>query len=252
MSGAELKDKIAIVTGGGNGIGRGIALAFARAGAHVVVASRNQQNLDAVAAEIESLGRESLAIRTDVCDQDMMAGLVGGTVEKFGRLDIMVNNAGVGDTLRMSRPEELSVEGWRATIDLNLTGTFMGCVEAGKVMIGQQYGKIVNMSSVVGRYANGLMSDYSASKAAINNLTASLAYAWAEHNINVNAIVAGAIVTEKYHTKVKREDADGKPIPQLKLPGTIDDVADMAIFLGSDRSRHISGEALGLMGVNRN
>jgi len=247
----ELKDKIAIVTGSGNGIGRGIALAFAKAGAHVVVASRNQQNLDQVAGEIEALDRESLAIRTDVCDEEMVANLVNQTVEKFGRLDIMVNNAGAGDTLRVGKPEDLPLEGWKATIELNLTGTFICSIAAGKVMIGQKYGKIINISSVVARYANGFMPDYSAAKAGVNSLTASLAQAWANHNINVNAIVAGAIHTEKYHTKVKRENEDGTPIPPLKLPGFIDDVVNMALFLGSDQSNHVSGEALGLMGVNR-
>ena len=116
----------------------------------------------------------------------------------------------------------LSLAG-KVAIELNLTGTFIGSIAAGKVMIGQQYGKIVNMSSVVGRYPNGLMADYSASKAGINSLTASLAYAWADHNINVNAIVAEAIVTGKYHTRVKRENADCTSIPHLKLPGNIDD-----------------------------
>lgn len=251
MSEFELKDKIAIVTGSGNGIGRGISLAYAKAGAHVVVASRNQQNLDKVAAEIEALGRESLAIRTDVCDEEMVANMVSRTVERFGRLDIMVNNAGAGDSLRVGKPEDLPLEVWKATIDLNLTGTFICSIAAGKIMIGQKSGKIVNISSVVGRYANGFMPDYSAAKAGVNNLTASLALAWAIHNINVNAIVAGAIHTEKYHTKVKRENEDGTPIPPLRLPGFIDDVANMAIFLGSDQSNHISGEALGLMGVNR-
>ncbi len=252
MIGLELKDRIAIVTGSGNGIGRGIALAYANAGAHVVVASRNQENLDAVAGEITALGSEAMAIRTDVCDEHMVASLVDATVERFGRLDILVNNAGVGDTLRVGKPEELSVEGWRATIDLNLTGTFICSTAAGRVMIGQKYGKIVNISSVVSRYANGHMADYSASKAGVNSLTASLAYAWADHNINVNAIVAGAIVTEKYHTGVKRETADGSAIPALKLPGEIDDVTSLAVFLGSDQSKHISGETMGLMGVNRN
>jgi NAD(P)-dependent dehydrogenase (short-subunit alcohol dehydrogenase family) len=252
MPGTELQDKTAIVTGGGNGIGRGIALAYAQAGAHVVVASRNQEHLDEVAGEITALGRESMAIRTDVCNVDMVANLVGSTVDRFGRLDILVNNAGVGDTLRVGKPEDLPVEGWRATIDLNLTGTFICSIEAGKVMIRQQHGKIVNISSVVSRYANGHMPDYSAAKAGVNSLTASLAYAWADHNINVNAIVAGAIVTEKHHTQVKREREDGSPIPPLKLPGDIADVASLAVFLGSDQSKHISGEALGLMGVNRN
>jgi NAD(P)-dependent dehydrogenase (short-subunit alcohol dehydrogenase family) len=252
MAQFELTDKIAIVTGSGNGIGRGIALAYATAGANVVVASRNRENLERVATEIKEKGRESLAIPTDICDEEQVAGLVRQTLDKFGRLDIMVNNAGVGDTLRVGKPEDLPLTNWKATIELNLTGTFICSIAAGKVMIGQKHGKIVNISSVVSRYANGFMPDYSASKAGVNSLTASLAYAWANHNINVNAIIAGAILTEKYHTKVKRVNDDGTPIPSLKLPGNIADVTNMAIFLGSDLSNHISGETLGIMGVNRN
>ena len=252
MSQFQLTDKIAIVTGSGNGIGRGIALAFADAGADVVVASRNQANLDKVAAEIRSRGRESLAIPTDVCNEEQVENLIRQTVERFGRLDIMVNNAGVGDTLRAGRPEELPLEAWKATLELNLTGTFICCKAAGKVMIEQQGGKIVNISSVVGLHANAMLPDYSASKAGVNNLTVSLAHAWAHHNVYVNAIVPGAILTEKFHTHVARVDEDGSPLPSLKIPGNIDDVANMAIFLASDASNHTSGETLGIMGVNRN
>ena len=184
MSKYDLKDKIAIVTGGGRGIGKGIALEYAKVGANVVVASRNRENLEEVAAEIKALGRESLVAVTDVTIPEQVSNMVKETVDRFGRIDILVNNAGVGDTLRWVKVEELSPEAWRATIDLNLTGTFLCGIAAAKVMIAQKRGKIVNISSVVGIDAVPKMPDYSASKAGVINLTMSMATEWAQHNIN--------------------------------------------------------------------
>ena len=126
----QLTDKIAIVTGGGRGIGKGIALEYARVGANVVVASRNRENLEEVAAEIKALGRESLVAVTDVTIPEQVDNLVKQTVDRFGRIDILVNNAGVGDTLRGGKVEELSPEAWRAAIDLNLTSQFLCSIAA--------------------------------------------------------------------------------------------------------------------------
>ncbi len=251
MSRYDLEDKVAIVTGGGRGIGKGIALEYARAGANVVVASRNRENLDKVAAEIKDLGRESLVVVTDVTVAEQVETLIKQTVDTFGRIDILVNNAGVGDTLRWVKVEELSPEAWKATIDLNLTGTFICGTAAAKVMIAQNKGKIVNISSVVGIDAVPKMPDYSASKAGVINLTMSMAMAWAQHDINVNSIAPGAIVTEKHHRDAEREAADGTPLPRLRLPGSPEDVAHLAVFLASEASDHISGEIIGVRGIVR-
>ena len=248
---SELKDKIAVVTGGGTGIGRAISLALAEAGVNVVVASRNQENLDKVAAEIKALGTASLAISTDTRDEARVQDMMSKTVERFGRIDIMVNNAGVGRIVS-PRPEQLSAEIWRDVVDLNLTGTFIGSAAAARVMIEQKGGTIVNISSVVSRHPNPMVIAYSAAKAAVNNLTVSLANAWAKHNIRVNAIIPGSIVTEKYHLDVPREAEDGTPLPPLTIPGSVDDVANMALFLASDASRHVSGECMGVMGIMKN
>ena len=247
----ELMGKIAIVTGGGRGIGKGIALEFAKAGANIVIASRNRENLEKVAAEIRDIGRESLVVPTDVCIQEQVENMVKQTIDRFGRIDILVTNSGVGDALRMSKMEELSPEAWRATIDINLTGTFICSTAVGKVMIEQKKGKIVNIASVVGLYANPTLSDYSASKAGVINLTRSLALAWAQHNINVNGIAPGAIYTEKHHQNTKTANDDGTPIPRLLLPGNTGDVANLALFLASEESDHISGETIGIMGIRR-
>ena len=248
---SELKDKIAVVTGGGTGIGRAISLALAEAGVNVVVASRNQENLDKVAAEIKALGTASLAISTDTRDEARVQDMMSKTVERFGRIDIMVNNAGVGRIVS-PRPEQLSAEIWRDVVDLNLTGTFIGSAAAARVMIEQKGGTIINISSVVSRHPNPMVIAYSAAKAAVNNLTVSLANAWAKHNIRVNAIIPGSIVTEKYHLDVPREAEDGTPLPPLTIPGSVDDVANMALFLASDASRHVSGECMGVMGIMKN
>jgi len=247
----ELKDKIAIVTGSGTGIGRGIALELARAGANVVVASRNRENLEKVAAEIRALGRESLVVPTDVCIPEQVDNMVKQTVDRFGRVDILVNNAGVGDTLRWSQIEDLSPEAWRATIDLNLTGTFICSRAVGKVMIEQKRGKIVNIASVVGIDATPKMPHYGASKAGVINLTKTMATAWAQYDINVSAIAPGAIVTERHHRDAKRVTDDGTPLPRLQLPGNPEDVGYLAVFLASEASDHISGELIGIRGIVR-
>lgn len=156
MSRFELKDKIAIVTGGaGGGIGKRVALAYAEAGADVVVASRNQANLDKVAAEIRSLGRESLAVATDICVPEQIDNMVKQTVARFGRIDILVNNA--GGVFSFQIPEMIPLEEWNDTVTLNLTGTFLCSVAAGKVMIGQKHGKIINVSSGAGPGGTALL-----------------------------------------------------------------------------------------------
>ena len=194
MSQFELKDKIAIVTGGGTGIGKAIALEFAKVGANVVVASRKQENLDKVAAEIKSLGRESLAIATDIRVPEQVDSMVKQTVDKFGRIDILVNNAGAA--LHFKKAEELSPDEWTAGITLNLTSVFLCSVAAGKVMMQQKSGKIINISSVAGMISVPLFPHYGAAKAGVINLTETLADGWGQYNIHVNCIVPGLTATE--------------------------------------------------------
>jgi NAD(P)-dependent dehydrogenase (short-subunit alcohol dehydrogenase family) len=250
MSLFELKDKSAIVTGGGTGIGKGIALELARAGANVVVASRKRKNLEKVAAEIRDLGRESLVVPTDVCIPEQVDNMIKQTVDRFGRLDILVNNAGVGDALRGSKVEELPLDAWKATIDLNLTGTFICSIAAARVMIEQNGGKIVNISSCVGIDPFPRLANYGAAKAGVINITKSMAAEWAQHNINVNSISPGAIVTEKSHRNWETVTADGTPIPQLRLPGSPKDVGHLVVFLASEASSHITGETFEIKGAS--
>ena len=251
MSQFELKDKVAIVTGGGSGIGKSIALEFARVGAKVVVGSRKQENLDKVAEEIKAIGGESLAIATDVRVPEQVDNLVKQTVDKFGKLDIMVNNAGASFPIAV---EELSPNGWDTIININLKGTFLCSVAAGKVMIQQKSGKIINISSVAGINGSPRMAHYGAAKAGVINLTKTLAVEWAPYNINVNCIAPGMIETEGVRAQqiltTERAEDDTQAVP-LQLPGRTEDVAYLALFLASEASDHISGETMVIKGVSR-
>jgi len=243
MSIFELQDKIAIVTGGAGGIGSSIAMEYARAGANVVVASRKQANLDKVAAEIKALGRESLAIATDVCIPEQVDNMVKQTMDRFGRIDIMVSCAGSG--LHMKKPEELTPDEWNAGIALNLTGPFLCDIAAGKVMMEQKSGKIINISSTAGINLNPSMAHYAAAKAGLINLTKTLALSWAPHNINVNCIAPGFTATEgirRMGIVPPDKNEDGTPIPPLLRIPEPENIADLAVFLASQASDHITGE----------
>jgi len=251
MSKYELQDKIAIVTGGAGGIGTCIAIGYAKAGANIVVASRNQESLDKVAIEIKSLGRESLAIATDITIPEQVDNMVKQTVDKFGRVDILVNNAG-GPIAFNKKVEELSLEEWNANIALNLTGTFLCSVAVGKVMMEQKRGKIINVSSGAGTGASPRWAGYGAAKAGLLNLTESLAAGWAKHNINVNCIICGLIATVGVRgggMLPPKQNIDGTSIPPLQFPPDPEDVADLAVFLASTASDRITGDLIPIKGI---
>jgi len=225
-------------------------LEYAKAGANVVVASRNQENLDKVAAEIKALGRESLAVATDICVSEQVDNMVKQTVDRFGRVDILVNNA--GGALSIKKAVELSPDDWNSIIALNLTGTFYCSVAAAKVMIKQKNGKIINISSRAGIKGSPSMAPYAAAKAGVINLTKSLATEWAQHDINVNCIAPGLIATEGIRRMgiiPSDKNDDGMPVPPLLLPGSPEDVAYLAVFLASAASDHISGETMVFRGL---
>lgn len=248
MSAFELTEQVAIITGGGAGIGRTIALEFARAGADVVIGSRKQANLDIVAEEIRALGRQCLAIATDVRIPEQVDNLVQKTVDKFGKIDILVNNAGANF---MCPVEEMTPNGWDTVIGINLKGTFLCCSAVGKVMIKQKRGKIINLGSVAGVMGHPRMSHYAAAKAGVINFTKSLSMEWAQHNINVNCIVAGLIETEgaKDQMYLNREAIEErKKLPLLDRPGRPEDMAYQAIYLASEASRYITGESIVIQG----
>ncbi|MBM2825099.1 MAG: short-chain dehydrogenase/reductase [Dehalococcoidales bacterium] len=248
MSVFDLTDKVAIVTGGGTGIGKTIALQFAKAGADVVVASRKQANLDAMAAEIRGLGRRSLAVAADVRVPEQVESLVKQTIDEFGKIDIIVNNAGAGF---VCPAEEMTPNGWDAIININLKGVFLCSQAVGKVMISQKSGKIISIASAAG--VNGAVgrAHYAAAKAGVINLTRTLAMEWSKHNINVNAIAPGMIETEGVRAQKILTTENVETMPHLDRPGQPEDVAYVAIFLASEASRHISGETIMVRGIQR-
>jgi len=247
----ELKNKIAIITGGGTGIGAAIAREFARAGAKVTLASRKVENLEKVAAEIKALKGEALVVQTDVRVPEQVNNMVKQTVDKWGRLDIIVNNAGAGFPVKV---EELSPNGWDVILNIDLKGVFLGSVAAAKVMIPQKYGKIINVSSVAGLNGSPRMAHYGAAKAGVINLTRTCSVEWAPYNINVNCIAPGMIETEGVRAQqILTAPRAGEAAEEVRLhqPGRPEDIAYLALFLASDASQHITGETIPIRGAGR-
>ena len=245
MSIFDLTDKIAVVTGGGSGIGRSIALELARAGAHIVVAGRRPDVLEKAAAEIKALGRRSLAVPTDVIQAEQVDNLMKQTIEKFGTIDILVNNAGGASAWPFDR---MSPRGWDIVVAINLKGTFLCSQAAGKVMIEHKRGKIINISSVAGLRASSGSAHYGAAKAGVISLTKSLAALWAPNNINVNCIAPGLIDTEAVRPALglqdpKRMEEQARAIP-LGRVGQPEDVAYAAVFLASPAADFITGQTI--------
>ena len=240
----NLEGQTAIVTGSSGGIGRGIAAHFADQGANVVITSRTAADAEEVAEDIEDEGGSAIGLAADVTDEDTIAALVETTVEAFGALDIMVNNAGVTVT---GPAEEFDVDDWRWVVEVDLVGTFVGCKHAGKQMIEQgDGGAIVNISSLMGK--NGLhnRSPYCAAKAGVDNLTRTLAVEWAEHGIHVNALAPGYIRTEITDQTM---DSAGYSVEDIedRTPlgrfGTPEEMARCAEFLAA-RDNFVTGEVL--------
>ena len=245
----SLENRIAIVTGGGVGIGRSVAVEFARAGADVVVASRKLENLEPVTAEIVKLGRRSFAMAVDVRQEDAVKELVERTVRDLGRLDIMVNNAGASFR---ANPEDITANGWNTVVGINLNGVFFGCKWAGRQMMAQGGGVIINVSSIAGTNGSAMMPHYGAAKAAVVNFTRSLGMAWGRKNVRVNCIAPGPIETEGYMGVLTKQDpAVAKKAYDTVASrvgmgrwGKVEEIAYPCIFLASDASSFMTGETI--------
>lgn len=243
MSDFELDNKVIILTGAAGGIGEAMSSEFASAGATVVLAGRTEETLNAVAAKIGE--SRSLVVPTDITQPEEVKRLLSTAVETFGRVDVIVNNAGGG--AMPCEPEDTQYDVWTRMIDINLTATFLCCIEAGKQMIKQQSGKIINISSTAGTKGNPGMLHYSAAKAGVLSLTNNLAYSWAKHNICVNAVVPGLIATPamiKYGVIPPAVTDEGEEVPRLSRPPGPEDVARMCRFLASKAADMITGESI--------
>ena len=228
-----LTGQVIIVTGGSQGIGRGIALACAREGARVVVAARSAANLDAVVAEIGVNGGEALAVPTDVTDEAQVARLVERTLERYDVVTGLVNSAGVAP---LSPIAQTSLAVWQRTLDVNVTGTFLCCRAVWTPMAERGGGSILNISSGAGKRAHADWVAYCASKWAVMGLTESLALEGFPLGIRVNALCPGPAATPMRHDNFPGEDQD-----KLLTPG---EVANSALFFFSDAARHVRNAAL--------
>jgi len=239
-----LHDKVVLVTGGGTGIGRGIALGMAGYGAHLVLASRHVDHLRAVAHEAQAQGVQAFPVRTDVREPAQVQALLQVALDTFGRIDVLVNNA-AGSFLSAAR--KLTHKGWHSVVDTTLNGTFYCSQAVGRQMIEQGGGKIINITATLHfKGSPGLVAP-TAAKAGVEALTKTLALEWAKFNILVNAIAPGPIYTPgsdsnlwsntTFHDMVKR----GVPLGRF---GTAEDIANMAIFLASPAGDYITGATM--------
>jgi len=241
----ELKGKVALVTGGAQGIGKAVALMLARHGADVVVADVNLEKAAETAKEVEATGRGAMAVNVDVTRLSDVENMVESAIGRFGRIDILINNAGIARDKLILRMTE---EDWDAVLDVNLKGTF-NCTKAViKHMSKQRSGKIVNIASVVGEMGNAGQANYSASKAGVIGLTKTIAREFAQRGINVNAIAPGYIQTpmkDVLPDKAKKELKRMIPMERLGQP---EDVAYAVLFLVSDASSYVTGQVLNVNG----
>ena len=245
----DLTDRVAIITGGGTGIGEATAHVLAHYGAHTVIASRKMENLQRVAAAVEQEHqRRCIPVEMDVRREDQVNAMVDRTVQEFGRIDILVNNAGGTYLFPL---EKIGVESWDNTINLNLRGPYLTTHAVGPHMIAQKRGAIVNISSGAGVHGGPGGAHYSAAKAGLQMFTRVVAMEWGEHNIRANAIAVGAVASEGALRAWARfgmtPESAGRRTP-LRRVGQPDDIAYAIHFFVSDASSWISGETLSVNG----
>jgi NAD(P)-dependent dehydrogenase (short-subunit alcohol dehydrogenase family) len=240
----DLTGKAALVVGGAGGIGHAQALGLADAGADVIVSSRKLEHLEPVAKEIQERGKKSLAVTVEVTQEKSVADMIDSILKEFPRIDILINAHG----LAIRKPaESFPIDEWQQVIDINARGTFLCCQAVGRVMIKQRSGKIINLSSVRGRY--GLPADYAAycaSKGAVDTLTRTLACEWAKYNVLVNAVAPTIVETDltrpaladpEYAERMKSRI----PLGKWAMP---EDIVGATIFFASKASDFITGQIL--------
>lgn len=240
----DLKGKVALVVGGAGGIGQAQALGLADCGADVIVASRRMEHLEKVAEEIRAKGRKALAVTVDVVQEKLVVAMVDSILKEFPRIDILVNAHG----LAIRKPaDSFPIDEWQQVMDINVRGTFLCCQAVGRGMIKQRSGKIVNVSSVRGRY--GLPADYAAyctSKGAVDTLTRTLACEWAKHNVLVNAVAPTIVETDLTRPALANPDfakqMKGRiPLGKWAMP---EDIVGATIFFAAPASDFITGQVL--------
>lgn len=237
----QFKDKVALVTGGGRGIGREITTRFAKEGADIAICDVNKEAMEDVKKEVESLGRRCVVFETDVTNVQQVDEMISKILDNYKKVDILINNAGItrdGLLVRMSEKD------WDAVLDINLKGVFNCTKSVAKPMMKQRWGRIVNIASIIGIMGNAGQANYAASKGGIIAFTKSVAKELASRNVNVNAIAPGFIqtaMTKKLPDNYREEML--KMIP-LNRFGEAVDVANTALFLASDSASYITGHVI--------
>jgi gluconate 5-dehydrogenase len=241
----DLQGKTAIVTGGGSGIGRQMAGALAELGANLVLCARKVERCEAAATELAALAVRTLALPCDVSDEDSVSAMVTRVVHEFGRVDALVNNAG---TVWGAAPEDIPLKGWQKVVDVNLTGVFLCAQAVGRAMIEKgEGGKIVNIASVAGLHGappevvNAL--PYHATKGGVISFTRDLAWKWARHRINVNAIAPGWFPSDMANYVIERTPELTEHIPLGRFGGP-EDLKGAVVFLASRASDYVTGHTL--------
>jgi 3-oxoacyl-[acyl-carrier protein] reductase len=249
-----LENKVAVITGGGRGMGREIALTFSKAGAKIAICDLSLSNLSQAEEEIKSDGGQCLSLATDISRKDQVDEMMAKVHAHFGRIDILVNNAGICISSSLL---ETSEEEWDANMSVNLKGTFLCLQSAAKYMVKQKYGKIVNISSICGRRAVSEGVAYSAAKAGVIQVTCNAAAELGKHNIIVNSIAPGFVATPLVR-EGKTPEEYAAMITEFSKPtvlgktGLPSDIANVALFLVCDESDYISGQTIPVDGGRTN
>ncbi len=240
-----LKDKVALITGSAQGIGKSIAVAMAKEGANIIISDVNLELSNQTAQEIQQLGVKAIALKLNVTDPADVETSVKQAVEQLGKIDILVNNAGItkdGLFIRMKK------EDWDAVLGINLTGVFNVTKAIAPLLMKQRWGRIINIASIVGQMGNFGQANYSASKAGLIGLTKTLARELASRGVTVNAIAPGFIqtaMTDKIPAEVKQKMLESIPMGKLGQP---EDIAAAAVFLASGAAEYVTGQVLAVNG----
>lgn len=241
----SFKDKVILITGGAQGIGRGYALEFAKAGAHVVIADLSSEKAESVAKEIVNLNGSAISVSVDVSDKATVDNMVNQALNAYGKIDVLINNAAIFSTLKMKPFEEIDADEWDLVMNVNARGVFFCAQAVSAAMRDRGKGKIINISSSVVQTGRAHYAHYVASKGAVVALTRALATELGDDGINVNSISPHGIVTEVPRDTIKPDQWDAILAAQaLKRKGSVMDMIGATMFLASDASNYITGQTL--------